>query len=107
MPRQISSDAHPVEHQYILQPVSGEGRVSDNIPSQDSLLFLNLWFQIILNKEWGTNGEPQYDAQLLFKELGFTLDNHQYRDIISLADVYHIFARQHKVISTWGLQDLY
>ena len=53
MPRQISSDAHPVEHQYILQPVSGEGRVSDNIPSQDSLLFLNLWFQIILNKEWG------------------------------------------------------
>ena len=75
--RQISSEANPLEHQYILRPVSGEGR-------------------IILNKTWGKNGQPHYDAQLLFQELGFTLDNHQYRDLISLADEYHIFARQHK-----------
>ncbi|EJD03959.1 vacuolar protein sorting-associated protein vps13 [Fomitiporia mediterranea MF3/22] len=73
----ISSDAHPVEHQFILRPVSGEGRV-------------------ILNKQWGNNGQPHYDAQLLFNELGFNLDNHQYRDVISLADEYHIFVRQHK-----------
>ncbi|KAH8120322.1 vacuolar protein sorting-associated protein vps13 [Phellopilus nigrolimitatus] len=74
---QISSEAHPVEHQYILKPVSGEGR-------------------IILNKTWGKDNQPHYDAHLLFNELGFTLDNHQYRDVISLADEYHIYARQHK-----------
>ncbi|KAI5124698.1 hypothetical protein M0805_004304 [Coniferiporia weirii] len=74
---QISSDAHPVEHQYILRPVSGEGR-------------------IVLNKTWGKGDKPHYDAHLLFNELGFTLDSHQYRDIISLADEYHVFARQHK-----------
>ena len=54
--------------------------------------------KIVLNKTWGKNGEPHYSAELLFEELGFTLDNHQYRDIISLADEYHIYARQHKVI---------
>lgn len=54
--------------------------------------------KIVLNKTWGKNGEPHYSAELLFEELGFTLDNNQYRDIISLADEYHIYARQHKVI---------
>lgn len=33
----------------------------------------------------------------MFRELAFALDKHQYQDVISLADVYHIYARQHKV----------
>ncbi|KAL5518944.1 VPS13 [Sanghuangporus vaninii] len=73
----ISSEAHPVDHHFILKPVSGEGRN-------------------ILNKRWGKNGLPHYDVQLLFNELGFILDIFQYRNVISLADEYHIFARQHK-----------
>lgn len=36
---------------------------------------------------------PKFDVQLSFEEIGFILDDHQYRDIISMVDMYHFFLR--------------
>lgn len=40
---------------------------------------------------------PKFDVQLMFEEIGFILDDHQYRDIISMVDMYHFFLRQQQV----------
>ncbi|PPQ80804.1 hypothetical protein CVT25_001929 [Psilocybe cyanescens] len=62
------------QHQYILKPVSGEGRIVVNhkIDSQT----------------------PRFDIQLLFEEIGVVLDDNQYRDAISLVDMYHVYLRK-------------
>jgi vacuolar protein sorting-associated protein 13A/C len=36
---------------------------------------------------------PKYDLEVDFEEIGFILDNHQYRDVISMVDMYHFFLR--------------
>ncbi len=43
---------------------------------------------------------PRFDVQLLFNELGFVLDDNQYRDVISLVDMFHFYARQHEARDT-------
>ncbi|KAF8640890.1 hypothetical protein AX17_000538 [Amanita inopinata Kibby_2008] len=63
-------------HQFILKPVTGEGRV-------------------IINHKFDLT-TPRYDVQLIFDEIGVALDNHQYRDVISLVDMYHVYLRQHQ-----------
>lgn len=40
---------------------------------------------------------PRFDIQLLFDQIGVLLDDNQYRDAISLVDMYHFYARQHQV----------
>lgn len=35
--------------------------------------------------------------QLIFDEIGVVLDRDQYRDILSLLDMYHVYLRQHQV----------
>lgn len=42
---------------------------------------------------------PRFDVQLLFDEIGVLLDDNQYRDAISLVDMYHFYTRQHQVLS--------
>ena len=46
------------------------------------------------------------DVQLLFDEIGFVIDDNQYRDAISMVDMYHFYLRQHQVsgihTSMWG-----
>jgi len=37
---------------------------------------------------------PRFDIQLLFEEIGVALDDHQYRDAISLVDMYHVYLRK-------------
>lgn len=54
--------------------------------------------QIVVNHRVD-NETPRFDVQLLFDEIGITLDNHQYRDTISLLDMYHVYIRQHQVRS--------
>lgn len=39
---------------------------------------------------------PRFDIQLLFDEIGVLLDDNQYRDVISLVDMYHFYIRQHQ-----------
>ncbi|CCL98963.1 uncharacterized protein FIBRA_00971 [Fibroporia radiculosa] len=63
-------------HQFVLKPVTGEGR-------------------IIMNHEQSKE-KPRFDVQLLFDEIGGLLDEHQYRDIISLVDMYHFYVRQYQ-----------
>lgn len=48
------------------------------------------------------NATPRFDVQLLFNEIGVALDDNQYRDVISLLDMYHVYIRQHQVSSLTG-----
>ncbi|KAJ7786305.1 vacuolar protein sorting-associated protein 13 [Mycena metata] len=72
----ISTNTRDTNHQFILKPVSGEGR-------------------IIMNHKFNSE-TPQFDVQLRFDEIGVALDDKQYRDIISLVDMYHVYMRQHQ-----------
>ncbi|EXX73461.1 Vps13p [Rhizophagus irregularis DAOM 197198w] len=70
----IASEKNIPEHQYILKPVSGTGR-------------------IILNKNFDVN-KPKTIVTLLFDELGFVLDDEQYRDALLMVDLFHFYLRQ-------------
>ncbi|KAL1920744.1 uncharacterized protein VTP21DRAFT_11379 [Calcarisporiella thermophila] len=68
------SDEVPEEHQYVLKPVSGIGKLK-------------------LNKRFDSN-MPKTEGTLLFEELGFILDDDQYRDALMLASLFHRYVRQ-------------
>ncbi|KAJ3515399.1 hypothetical protein NLJ89_g1777 [Agrocybe chaxingu] len=70
----ISHSDDDSQHQYILKPVSGEGRITVNHK---------------IDRE-----TPRFDVQLLFEEIGVVLDDNQYRDAISLVDMYHVYLRK-------------
>ncbi|MCJ1294226.1 hypothetical protein MMC34_005783 [Xylographa carneopallida] len=60
-------------HQYILEPVSGRAGIE-------------------LDKT-GKVERPKVKARLLFNELGFVLDEDQYRDALMMVDLFHYFLR--------------
>ncbi|KAL8710768.1 MAG: hypothetical protein Q9220_004786 [cf. Caloplaca sp. 1 TL-2023] len=60
-------------HQYMLKPVSGRAAVE-------------------LDKT-GKVEKPKLKARLLFNELGFVLDDDQYRDALMMVDLFHYFIR--------------
>ncbi|KAK2879530.1 hypothetical protein FQN49_000784 [Arthroderma sp. PD_2] len=62
-------------NQYILKPVSGKAGLELDT-SQDI-------------------DHPRAKAKLIFDELGFVLDDHQYRDALMLVDLFHYFI-QHR-----------
>ncbi|KAG0226679.1 hypothetical protein BGW42_003469 [Actinomortierella wolfii] len=66
----------PEEHQYILKPVSGTGKIK-------------------LNKRYGGN-VPKAGASLDFDELGFVVDDDQYRNMLLMFGLFHSFMRQHE-----------
>jgi vacuolar protein sorting-associated protein 13A/C len=68
-----SDDPAVAEHQYILKPVSGRAGVE-------------------MDKS-GKTDRPKTKARLLFNELGFVLDDEQYRDALMLVDLFHFFIR--------------
>lgn len=70
----IARKDHTPTHQFVLKPVSGEGR-------------------LVMNKKIDER-TPKTDAELLFKELGFVLDADQYRDALSMVDLFHFYIRQ-------------
>lgn len=49
--------------------------------------------QIVVNHKIDQK-TPRFDLQLFFNEIGVALDNHQYRDAISLVDMYHVYLRK-------------
>lgn len=59
--------------QFMLRPVSGRAGLE-------------------LDKS-GKYDRPSVKARLLFDELGFVLDDHQYRDALMLVDLFHYFIR--------------
>lgn len=52
--------------------------------------------QIVVNHKVDQK-TPRFDVQLIFDEIGVALDDSQYRDIISLLDMYHVYIRQRQV----------
>ncbi|KAG8804872.1 hypothetical protein FRC17_005882, partial [Serendipita sp. 399] len=61
-------DENPVnDHQFILRPITMNHTLDDKT--------------------------PKFDVELDFEEIGFLLDNYQYRDVISMIDMYHFFLR--------------
>ena len=60
-------------HQYMLRPVSGRAGLE-------------------MDKS-GKHDRPAMKARLLFDELGFVLDDNQYRDALMLVDLFHYFIR--------------
>ncbi|WFD35586.1 Vacuolar protein sorting-associated protein 13 [Malassezia cuniculi] len=66
-------EQHP-DHQYILEPVSGAGRL------------------IIRRKP--SPGEPIMDGTLVFDQIGLALDDEQYRDGLSIANLFQFYTRQ-------------
>ncbi|ERF76935.1 hypothetical protein EPUS_02647 [Endocarpon pusillum Z07020] len=61
------------EYQYMLKPVSGRAGIE-------------------MDKS-GKIEKPKTKARLLFQELGFILDEEQYRDALMLVDLFHYFLR--------------
>ena len=60
-------------HQYMLKPISGRAAVE-------------------LDKT-GKAEKPKIKARLIFNELGFVLDEDQYRDALMMVDLFHYFLR--------------
>jgi vacuolar protein sorting-associated protein 13A/C len=61
------------EHQFILKPVTGRAGLE-------------------IDKS-GKSDRPKFKAKLLFDELGFIIDDDQYRDALMLVDLFHYFIR--------------
>lgn len=66
-------DPEVANHQFILKPVTGRAGLE-------------------LDKT-GSPDRPKVKARLLFDELGFVLDEDQYRDALMLVDLFHYFIR--------------
>ena len=64
---------HPDKHQYILKPVTGQAGLEVD--------------------KTGKIDQPKVKARLFFDELGFVLDDDQYRDSLMLVDLFHYFIR--------------
>ena len=60
-------------HQYMLKPISGRAAVEID--------------------KTGKVEKPRMKARLIFNELGFVLDEDQYRDALMLVDLFHYFLR--------------
>ncbi|TGZ78721.1 hypothetical protein EX30DRAFT_322121 [Ascodesmis nigricans] len=63
----------PGDHQFVLKPVNGVGRIE-------------------LNKT-SNYDKPKIRAQMLFDEIGFVLDDDQYRDLLMMVDLFHFYIR--------------
>ncbi len=40
--------------------------------------------------------QPKYDVQVVFDEIGLIVDRDQYRDALSMVDVFHFYRRTHQ-----------
>ena len=61
------------DHQFILKPISGRAGLEID--------------------KTGKSDKPKMKARLLFDELGFIIDEDQYRDALMLVDLFHYFIR--------------
>ncbi|KAF2136708.1 uncharacterized protein K452DRAFT_322218 [Aplosporella prunicola CBS 121167] len=70
----VKGDSSSVaDHQFILKPVSGRAGLEMD--------------------KTGKMDRPKVKARLLFDELGFVIDEDQYRDALMLVDLFHYFIR--------------
>ena len=70
----VKGDSESIEeHQFILKPVTGRAGLEMD--------------------KTGKTDRPNIKARLLFDELGFVIDEDQYRDALMLIDLFHYFLR--------------
>lgn len=69
--KDTQADSH--NHQYILKPVTGRAGLEMD--------------------KTGKTDRPKTKARLLFNQLGFVVDDDQYRDVLMLVDLFHYFVR--------------
>ena len=72
----VATREHMPKHQFVLKPVNGLGR--------------------LIIRHAITKDVPKTDAELSFEELGFVVDEDQYRDALSMVDLFHFYTRQHQ-----------
>ena len=70
----IPAQGHVPPHQYILEPVSGAGR--------------------LVMRRKPTASDPFMDGTLVFDQIGLALDDEQYRDALSIANLFQFYTRQ-------------
>lgn len=70
----ISNKTNSPDHQFLLRPVTGLGR-------------------LILNKPGSTEDHPHIDIALEFDEFGFDIDNCQYEDILNTMSRLHWYQK--------------
>lgn len=70
----IPAQDHIPSHQYILEPVSGIGK--------------------LVMRHHATKELPKMSAQLVFDQIGLTLDDQQYADALHMANLFSFYARQ-------------
>jgi len=73
----VSSEAFINDIQYLLKPISGEGRLT-------------------VHKRGATEASPHIKAELFFDEFGIDLDSQQYRDILWTASKFHWYIKTQK-----------
>lgn len=73
----IASDDNKPEHEFVLKPVSGQGR-------------------LLLHKKWPAGNQPKTSAELLFDQIGIVLNDEQYRDANHMAELFQRYERQHQ-----------
>ncbi|WFD25298.1 Vacuolar protein sorting-associated protein 13 [Malassezia nana] len=61
-------------HQYIMEPVSGVGK--------------------LVMRHHATKEQPKMDVQLVLDQIGFCLNDQQYRDGLSMANLFSFYGRQ-------------
>lgn len=70
----IASESNiPAGHQFVLKPVSGTGHIEMN--------------------KTGRADVPKMIARMIFNEIGFILDEDQYRDVLMMIDNFHFYLR--------------
>lgn len=70
----IATEEHmPENQQFVLKPVNGLGRIEMN--------------------KTANYDKPKIKAQMLFDEIGFILDEDQYRDLLMMIDLFHFYIR--------------
>ncbi|EJU02006.1 hypothetical protein DACRYDRAFT_22408 [Dacryopinax primogenitus] len=81
----IARQGQTPDHQYVLKPVTGEAKlVMSHRPSAE---------------------EPRIDATVLFEEIGLNLDDKQWRDVLSVGELFHFYTRQYQYRKYRPLQD--
>lgn len=73
----VSSETFINDIQYLLKPISGEGRLT-------------------VHKRGATETSPHIKAELFFDEFGIDLDSQQYRDILWTASKFHWYIKTQK-----------
>ncbi|KZO93498.1 vacuolar protein sorting-associated protein 13 [Calocera viscosa TUFC12733] len=72
----IARQEQTPDHQYVLKPVTGEAKlVMSHRPTPEN---------------------PRIDATVLFEEIGLNLDDNQWRDVLSVGELFHFYTRQYQ-----------